>query len=155
MGGYAVADPWPYVVTLFAANLFHALNHLPAIGRGYIEHYTSSYAEVLEAAANNSPNATRDTDGLQSFAFEAYAYDIAVPGVGCAGTANPLGPGPHGSQPASSTTPTATLTGAASATSPPSSVSLRVHAHLFLFRSRKCSPCSQCHTHIDGEVHCG
>lgn len=116
LGGYTVADTWPYLVTLLSANLFHALNHLPAIGRGYIEHYTTSYSEVLEAAANNSPNATRDTDGLQAFALEAYAYDIAVPGKGCAGTANSAGP--HESQAASSTVAVATIAEAVSATSP-------------------------------------
>lgn len=59
--------------------------HLPEIGQGHIGHFAEGYEGILEAAASGSPNVTRDSDGLQYFALEAYAYDIIAPGVGCPG----------------------------------------------------------------------
>ena len=58
---------------------------MPAFGEGYVEHFTEDYAGVLEEAKVNSTQATHDSDSLQYFALEVYAYDIAVPGVGCPG----------------------------------------------------------------------
>ena len=59
---------------------------MPAFGEGYVEHFTEDYAGALEQAKTNATYATHDSDVLQYFALEVYAYDIAVPGVGCPGT---------------------------------------------------------------------
>ena len=59
---------------------------MPAYGEGHIEHFTEDYAGALEQAETNATYATHDSDVLQYFALEVYAYDIAVPGVGCPGT---------------------------------------------------------------------
>jgi hypothetical protein len=40
---------------------------------------------VLQLVQTHSEHSVRDSDTLQYFAFEAYSYDIAVPGEGCAG----------------------------------------------------------------------
>ncbi|KIW81263.1 hypothetical protein Z517_04288 [Fonsecaea pedrosoi CBS 271.37] len=81
--GYTVADS--PTNTFWASDLLHRLYHLPAIGWGYIEHFADDYEEVVELAAGNTTESTHDSDTLQYFALEAYAYDIAVPGVGCLG----------------------------------------------------------------------
>ena len=41
----------------------------------------------MTASENGNDNITHDSDALQYFALEAWAYDIAVPGVGCPGPA--------------------------------------------------------------------
>lgn len=71
--------------TFWAADLLHRLFHMPPIGQNWVEHFADGYGEVLELAAGNESTSTRDSETLQYFALEAYAYDIAAPGVGCAG----------------------------------------------------------------------
>ncbi|KAL4923876.1 major allergen Asp F2 [Aspergillus undulatus] len=71
--------------TFWAADLLHRLYHMPAIGQGFVEHYADGYDGVLEFANGNRTEATHDSETLQYFALEVYAYDVAVPGVGCVG----------------------------------------------------------------------
>lgn len=60
---------------------------MPAIGYGHIEHYIETYEDALAYAQNGTTTNTHDSDVLQYFALDVYAYDIAVPGVGCTGEA--------------------------------------------------------------------
>jgi Putative peptidase family len=69
--------------TFWASDLMHRLYHVPAIGEGHVEHYADDYEEVIEMSENNGTYSTHDSDILQYFALEVYAYDVAVPGVGC------------------------------------------------------------------------
>ncbi|KAL4971022.1 major allergen Asp F2 [Aspergillus stella-maris] len=71
--------------TFWAGDLLHRLYHMPAIGQGFVEHYADGYEGVLEFAEGNRTEATHDSETLQYFALEVYAYDVAVPGVGCVG----------------------------------------------------------------------
>lgn len=51
-----------------------------------MEHYADDYEEVVELKnGNQSSLATRDSNALQYFALEAYAFDVVVPGEGCSG----------------------------------------------------------------------
>ena len=81
--GYTVADG--ATNTFWASDLLHRLYHMPAIGGGYIEHYVEDYDDAIEFAQNGTTTNTRDSDVLQYFALDVYAYDIAIPGVGCTG----------------------------------------------------------------------
>lgn len=94
--------------------------HLPEIGQGHIDHFAEGYEGILEAAASGSPNVTRDSDGLQYFALEAYAYDIIAPGVGCPGPSGPPSSptSSSSSSAAAPTTPTATASTTASTNGP-------------------------------------
>lgn len=94
--------------------------HLPEIGQGHIDHFAEGYEGILEAAASGSPNVTRDSDGLQYFALEAYAYDIIAPGVGCPGPSGPPSSPTSSSSSAAAapTTPTATASTTASTNGP-------------------------------------
>jgi hypothetical protein len=78
----------------WASDLVHRLLHIPQVGEGVVEHYNDEedekYPGVMALAENNSTYAARNSDTLQYFALEAYAHDIAVPGIGCAGTYTPL-----------------------------------------------------------------
>lgn len=89
MFGYNVANS----ATNFywASDLLHRLLHVPKIGEGVVEHYghEGKYPGVMELAKDNSTYAVRNSDTLQYFALEVYAHDIAVPGIGCAGTYTP------------------------------------------------------------------
>lgn len=70
----------------WASDLLHRLYHMPAFSQYWIGHFTESYDDIISAADNETTTtATHDSDTLQYFALEAYAYDIAVPGVGCPG----------------------------------------------------------------------
>jgi hypothetical protein len=96
----------------WASDLVHRLLHIPQVGEGVVEHYNDEeegkYPGVMALAENNSTYAARNSDTLQYFALEAYAHDIAVPGIGCAGTYNPL-------EDASTDAATSTASAAASA----------------------------------------
>ena len=70
----------------WAADLMHRLYHVPLVGEDEIGHYADGYSGLLELAAGaNHTDAARNSASLSYFALEAYAYDIAVPGEGCAG----------------------------------------------------------------------
>jgi hypothetical protein len=45
---------------------------------------------VIKLAQTHSELSVRDSDSLQYFALEAFAYDIAVPGEGCVGKWSPV-----------------------------------------------------------------
>lgn len=82
--GYTVSNS--KTNTFWASDLMHRLYHVPAVGYGYIEHYIHSYSDAITFAKNGTKTNTHDSDVLQYFALDVYAYDIAVPGVGCTGT---------------------------------------------------------------------
>ncbi|OAG02334.1 zincin [Paraphaeosphaeria sporulosa] len=69
----------------WASDLLHRLLHIPKVGEGIVEHYAEDYASVIELAKTESELSVRDSDTLQLFALEAYAYDVAIPGEGCTG----------------------------------------------------------------------
>lgn len=115
MHGYDVANgPTNFY---WASDLIHRLLHLPPVGEGAVEHYTNEeeekYPSVINLAKNNATFAARDSDTIQYFALEAYAYDIAVPGIGCPGRYAAAEESPA----ASSATPSATATSAAASAS--------------------------------------
>ncbi|KAL8703702.1 MAG: hypothetical protein Q9201_003123 [Fulgogasparrea decipioides] len=82
--GYTVAESESN--TYFGSDLLHRLYHMPAFGENYVEHFAEDYAGALELAKANATLTTHDSDTLQYFALDVYAYDIVVPGVGCPGT---------------------------------------------------------------------
>lgn len=131
--GYNVASS-PLNI-FWASDLMHRLYHMPTIGGAYIEHFADDHDEVLELAASNSSESTHDSHTLQYFALEAWAYDIAVPGVGCPGAQSAV----HDHASVSNTTATATTTGTPTVSQTPSSTS---------------SLPANCHTHEGGFVHC-
>ncbi|KAL8970067.1 MAG: hypothetical protein Q9197_004017, partial [Variospora fuerteventurae] len=81
--GYTVAESESN--TYFGSDLLHRLYHIPAFGENYVEHFAEDYAGALELAETNETYTTHDSDTLQYFALDVYAYDIVVPGIGCPG----------------------------------------------------------------------
>ncbi|KAL4764222.1 major allergen Asp F2 [Aspergillus foveolatus] len=81
--GYTISE-WE-TNTFWAGDLLHRLYHMPAIGQGLVEHYADGYEGVLELAEGNRTEAVHDSETLQYFALEVYAYDVVVPGIGCVG----------------------------------------------------------------------
>lgn len=69
----------------FAVDLLHRLYHVSQITEDAVGHYSENYTDALDLARNNATYAIKDSDVLQLFAWDVYAYDIAVPGVGCSG----------------------------------------------------------------------
>lgn len=128
----------------WGSDLLHRLFHVPAFGQEYIDHYSEGYEGIIESAANNSPNSTHDSDGLQYFALDVYAYDIILPGEGCPGPSGPPST-ETSSAPAASSTDASSAT--ASATSSATATSAESAA------SETALP-DNCHTHSDGAVHC-
>jgi hypothetical protein len=126
--GYTVAASEPN--TFWAADLMHRLYHVPAFGHEWIEHFASDYDAVPELSESDEVSSTRDSDTLQYFALEAYAYDIAVPGVGCAGEAEAPESSASGGAATTTAPPAAASTSATPTTSePPSSVSIPAGCH--------------------------
>lgn len=81
--GYDIANG--KLATQFGIDLIHRLFHIPTIGENTAEHYADSYQACLDLAVKNPAEAVRNTHSLQYFALDVYAYDIALPGEGCAG----------------------------------------------------------------------
>jgi hypothetical protein len=124
MFGYDVANG--ATNTYWASDLLHRLLHIPKVGEGVVEHYSSApkYPGVLELAETNSAWAVRNSDSLQYFALEVYAHDVAVPGVGCAGhyTAVPSSEDSHAAPTSSASASKASATAIATATAAATSV---------------------------------
>lgn len=83
MGGYKVAS-WK-LNTYWATDLVHRLLHVPNISEGKVEHFSEGYAGALALAKEEPELSGFDSDVLQYFAIDVWAYDIAAPGVGCTG----------------------------------------------------------------------
>ncbi|CAG9975690.1 unnamed protein product [Clonostachys byssicola] len=121
--GYTVAGS--KLNTFWATDLLHRVFHVPAISEGIVDHYIEGYNDALQQAKEKPELSQHDSNVLQYFAVDAWAYDIAAPGVGCTGKA--------AESSSSHSSPTSTQSSAPSATSD--------------------SP-KECHTHSDGVVHC-
>ena len=59
--------------------------HVPAISEGLVDHYAEDYADALRQAKEEPEKSGMDSDVLQYFAIDAWAYDVAAPGIGCTG----------------------------------------------------------------------
>lgn len=111
--GYTVTES--PLNTYWATDLLHRIFHVPKISEDVVGHYAEDYEGVLELTETHSNSSVFDSDTLQYFAIDVYAFDIAAPGVGC-----------HGEDPehnhATSTSmaaPTATYTSMAAPTTTP------------------------------------
>jgi hypothetical protein len=80
MFGYNVANSATNLY--WASDLFHRLLHVPSVGEGTVEHYsTGKYPAVVAMAKTNSSWSVRDSDTLQYFALEVYVmpmYELLV-----------------------------------------------------------------------------
>lgn len=121
----------------FASDLLHRFFHVSAISDNIVDHYShGEFADCLAFAKTNSTFAIRNSDSLQYFALDTYAYDVANQGIGCPGKTN------------EETTPlSATLSSPAtsytSATAPTTQAPMQTTG-----TSR------ECHTHINDVEHC-
>ncbi|EAQ83432.1 hypothetical protein CHGG_09836 [Chaetomium globosum CBS 148.51] len=71
--------------TFWATDLLHRVLHVPRISEGIVEHFAEDYEGVLELAKSDPAKSAIDSDTLQYFAIDVYAFDVAAPGVGCTG----------------------------------------------------------------------
>jgi hypothetical protein len=71
--------------TFWATDLLHRVLHVPRISEGIVDHFAEDYAGVLELAKTEPEKSAIDSDTLQYFAIDVYAFDIAAPGAGCTG----------------------------------------------------------------------
>lgn len=124
----------------WASDLLHRLLHIPKVGEGIVEHYAEDYESVIELAQTEPELSVRDSDTLQYFALEAYAYDVAVPGEGCAGKATTT------SAEASMSSAEASVSSAEATGAPSPTVTEKPSV-------TSAAP-AECHTHADGVVHC-
>ncbi len=153
MLGYNVANG--ATNTFWASDLLHRLLHIPQVGEGVVEHYNDEeeekYPGTIDLAKNNSTFAVKNSDTLQYFALEAYAHDIAVPGVGCPGTYIPLE-----EESTAAATSTAAASGSASATPAPTSATATTSAAAApatATSSVAAAPAEACEPH-DDHWHC-
>lgn len=121
--GYTVANS--KLNTYWATDLLHRVLHVPEISEGIVDHYAEDYNDALRQAEEEPEKSAIDSDVLQYFAIDVWAYDIAAPGVGCTGEQEETEE--------ETETPTSTVSSAPSSTS---------------------SASQECHTHDDGVVHC-
>jgi hypothetical protein len=55
------------------------------ISEELVQHYAEDYNDAVRLAKEEPELTGYDSDILQMFAIDAWAFDIAVPGVGCPG----------------------------------------------------------------------
>lgn len=103
----------------------HRILHVPTVSEEAVDHFASAYTEVTALAKEDPSKSVVDSNTLQFFAIDVYAYDIAAPGVGCTGEPVEEEKKEEASKTTGAATPSAT----------------------------KESP-KECHTHSDGVVHC-
>lgn len=72
--------------TIWAVDLLHRVFHVPTISNNAVDHFADDYTSVLALASKEPAKSARDSNTLQYFAIDAWAYDMAAPGVGCTGT---------------------------------------------------------------------
>jgi hypothetical protein len=144
MFGYNVANSATNYYS--ASDFVHRLLHIPQVGEGTVEHYNDEeekkYPGVMALAKDNSTYAARNSDSLQYFALEAYAHDIAVPGIGCAGTYTPI----EESSTAAATS-NASAVASASASEPPAAANSTAAAAAT--SSAAAAPAEACEPHND------
>lgn len=117
----------------WASDLLHRIWHTDKMGEGIVGHYADTYDECLELAEHNASLTTRNSATLRYYALDVYAYDIAVPGVGCTEVEEEE----DVSSSSSSAAPTETATETTAETATTTETAEK-----------------NCHTHSDGEVHC-
>ncbi|KAK3305639.1 putative peptidase domain-containing protein [Chaetomium strumarium] len=81
--GYTVTES--PLNTFWATDLLHRVLHVPRISENVVEHFAEDYEGVVELAKTDPAKSAIDSDTLQYFAIDVYAFDIAAPGVGCTG----------------------------------------------------------------------
>lgn len=81
--GYTVAQS--PLNTFWATDLLHRVFHVPQISEDLVAHFTEDYQEVVSLARTDPERSAFDSDALQYFAIDVYAFDVAAPGVGCTG----------------------------------------------------------------------
>ncbi|CAF3566156.1 hypothetical protein SNK03_006725 [Fusarium graminearum] len=122
--GYTVANS--KLNTFWATDLLHRVLHVPIISEKTVDHFAENYTDAIALAKSDPSKSVIDSDALQYFAIDVWAYDIAAPGEGCTGEVE---------DETEEEKPTATK----SDSSKPSAT--------------KEAP-KECHTHDDGVVHC-
>ncbi|GAB7338436.1 hypothetical protein MBLNU457_4724t1 [Dothideomycetes sp. NU457] len=153
---------------IFATDLLHRVFHLPRISEGIVGHYADTYPEMMELAMTSPGEAVSNSDTLQHFAIDVYAYDIANPNQGCTGQYTAASSASMSAASTSSTSVVASASAAstqsASASAPASATSSMVSSANVATASPVSpvaapastvqSAASSCHTHDDGFVHC-
>ncbi|XWW98367.1 hypothetical protein V2A60_006367 [Cordyceps javanica] len=82
--GYTVAGSPSKLI--WGTDILHRLLHVPTISGNVVDHYAEDgYTGVLDLAKKDPSKSTKDSNALQYFAIDVWAYDIAAPGVGCTG----------------------------------------------------------------------
>lgn len=157
--GYTVAGSSNALT--WAGDLMHRVMHTDSFGEFVTGHYADTYSECLELAKNDTAKAVRNSATLRYFALDAYAYDIAVPGVGCLGT--PVEEDDEDSHAATTSTATGTATGTTKGTATGTATGTAAAAVTTTSAASKtttqdattaATAGKECHTHDDGAVHC-
>ncbi|PQE29709.1 hypothetical protein CJF32_00011141 [Rutstroemia sp. NJR-2017a WRK4] len=83
--GYTVANSEDNTV-YFASDIMHRIFHMPGFGENLtLDHYADGWENSTKLAKEDPSKAVRNSATLRLFALDVYAYDIAVPGIGCTG----------------------------------------------------------------------
>ncbi|GAB7361691.1 hypothetical protein MBLNU230_g1738t1 [Neophaeotheca triangularis] len=144
--GYTVAgSPTNFY---WASDLMHRALHVPTISEDMVHHYAEDYNDALDNAMENPDQAVHDSDALQWFALDVYAFDVAAPGVGCTGEYVP-------EEEEEETVETTTTASSATTSSPaPTTMSAAASAVETEEATTTSDADDSCHTHADGVVHC-
>jgi len=126
-------------------DLMHRLLHVPSVTHLEVEHFANGYIGAVDLAKSAPNEAVRNSDSLQFFALEAYAWNIAAPGVGCVGDEAAARIKYEAGVSASKASATATATKIATATAAIATTDTASVTN---------SSGAACHTHTGGVVHC-
>lgn len=140
--GFTVATGKPTVY--WGADLIHRLYHVDLVGEEIIGHHADGYAGVTTLAkSENYTLAATNSATLSYFATEVYAFDISVPGEGCAGQPVEGAVDEHASPAVSSSASAATVAPTRVVPAPEAAATPSAAA-----------TGQECHSHDDGTLHC-
>lgn len=111
----------------WGTDLMHRAMHLPSITNEKVGHTADEYDALVALAKNDTAQSVNNQHTLQTFAFEVWSRENVAP-VGCVGSAEGRTDGDAAASTTASSAPAATSASSAG---------------------------SDCHTHANGEIHCG
>ncbi|CDR44326.1 CYFA0S14e01904g1_1 [Cyberlindnera fabianii] len=120
----------------WASDILHRVWHTEILGQLTVDHYADTYDECLELAQSSPEEAVRNSATLRYYALEVYAYDVALPGVGCSGD-DDWEEHAHDHDHSGESSASAEATASEKSESATTTVTG-----------------TECHTHANGDVHC-
>lgn len=136
------------ISSYWGTDLMHRAMHLPLVTNEKVGHTADSYTALVALAKNDTAASVHNQHTLQTFAFDVWARENVAPD-GCVGGDDAHAHNHDDEDGADADNATSTASNAPASSGTNSSTSAEPAA------ATNSTAGSDCHTHADGEIHCG